>query len=774
MKNAIISLSLIFAMLVPNFAVAEDTQISIAMYVDSGTAIVNDTIKYIDEDNHSVVPIVENSRTLVPVRFIADALGMEVVWDEGESRVILQGDNNKIEFVLGSNNMLVNGESRQIDSDEKIIAKTVNDRTLLPVRALCEALQKEVFYDRGLIIISDDEEIFKPENDKTKLDELISKLNVLPTVGSEENLKKLMENSNDRNGGMVYTTLKGMAVTDSVSGGGATAEMAAPAPAPSADGDYSKTNAQVEGVDEADVVITDGNYLYQVVENKIVISRINPAESLSVTKIIKRENEVFNPIEMFVDNDKLIVMATVDKTDYTPKTNDSADGVSTQKMAIMPYYYNMVVECSVYNIADKSNPVLERTFDIEGNYVSSRKINNIVYMVTNKYMNYGGVVRPLAYTDSVGGEVAVDYNSIRYFPDFQERSYLTVSSIDINMPNQKAVVETMLGGGQNIYVSKENLYVATQKYNYDDNTAKTLVYKFSLNNGSITYLKKAEVDGNIINQFSMDEYAGNFRIATTVYKEQEYNNLYILDDTMTKRGSIENIAPNEKIYSTRFVGNRGYMVTFKQVDPLFVLDLADIDNPKILGKLKIPGYSNYIHPVDDNHIIGFGKDTFITKNQYTKEDIALYDGMKMALFDITDVENPKEKFVEIIGNRGTESELLDNHKALLYSAEKNLLAFPVTVRTVKEENQNTFAYGEMEFSGAYVYNFNVENGFSLKGKITHLTKDDVLKMGDYADYGKTINRILYAGENLITTSPQKIQLHSIKDAVFVNGIEIDK
>lgn len=162
-------------------------------------------------------------------------------------------------------------------------------------------------------------------------------------------------------------------------------------------------------------------------------------------------------------------------------------------------------------------------------------------------------------------------------------------------------------------------------------------------------------------------------------------NVYILDEALKVAGRIEDIAPGERIYSVRFMGDRAYMVTFKQVDPLFAIDLKDPKAPKILGALNIPGYSDYLHPYDGNHIIGFGKDTV------EKGSMAYYQGMKPAVFDVSDVAHPKEKFKEIIGGRGTESELLHNHKALLFDREKNLLAFPVTVMetekvSLKEKN----------------------------------------------------------------------------------------
>lgn len=782
----IVCLILAMILIMPVFA-ADNVDLSkcIALYIGSNDALINNETVKID-DNQAIKPFEENGRTFVPVRFIAEALGLTVSFAESAKAVFLKGDGVDIGFGVGDNYMYVNGTNVQIDAnDATIIPIEKSDRIFLPLRALCEAVGKQVFYDRGLIIIGENASSLNAETDKTELDGTIQQLNALPVVGDLDNLKKLIGESN---GGPYYyrpmeknalAATGGMAVEDSAAPPTAPQPQASAASASKDDSDYSKTNTQVEGVDEADIVKTDGNYIYQVNNKRIIITSINPAEQMSITSIIKEDAIDFSPIEMYIDGDKLTVISNVSRN--MPQTYDSANdvapttgGVASKRM-ILPYpggqYY---VQCAVYNIADRANPVRERDFEIEGNYVSSRKIDNIVYLVTNKYVNMyypvddGGVVSPLLKDTATNGDYkAIPLTNICYFPNFKESNYASISSLDIRQPKQEAKVETFLGAGNNIYVSRDNMYIATSTY--EDNESKTLVYKFSLNNGDITFLAKESVPGNIINQFSMDEYEGNFRIATTSYGTVDNvmsNNLYILDSAMQRRGSITGIAPNESIYSTRFVGNRGYMVTFQQVDPLFVLDLSDIDNPKILGKLKIPGYSNYLHPIDENHILGFGKDA----EQYGST--AYYQGMKMALFDVTDVSNPKQEFEEKIGDRGTDSDLLYNHKALLYDPERNLLAFPVTVNTVKDNNGSATQYGEFEFNGAYVYNFSVDSGFQFKGKITHLTDEDYLKAGNYFDYQKKIDRILYANGNLFTTSSFGIQAHNADTLQLIKSIEI--
>lgn len=262
----------------------------------------------------------------------------------------------------------------------------------------------------------------------------------------------------------------------------------------------------------------------------------------------------------------------------------------------------------------------------------------------------------------------------------------------------------------------------------------------------------------------MDENNGYFRIATTVGSvtgtgdNKSRNNMYVLDMELKQVGEIEDIAPGEKIYSVRYMGNRAYMVTFRKVDPLFVIDLSKPEEPTILGKLKIPGYSDYLHPYDENHIIGFGKDAVVVANEdgswgWADEDntAAYYQGMKIAMFDVTDPTNPIEMWKEEIGDRGTESELLNNHKALLFSKEKNLLAFPIMVAEVNKENAKAWTYGDTTFVGAYVYELTLENGFELKAKLTNLTEDDWKRLGNYYYYGdKSIDRLIYIGDKLYT------------------------
>ena len=281
----------------------------------------------------------------------------------------------------------------------------------------------------------------------------------------------------------------------------------------------------------------------------------------------------------------------------------------------------------------------------------------------------------------------------------------------------------------------------------------------------------------------MDEYEGYFRLTTTTgyaWDDNSANHLYVLNDDLEVVGSIENIAPGETIYSTRFMGDRAYLVTFKKVDPFFVIDVSNPTAPEILGYLKIPGYSDYLHPYGENYVIGFGKDTAEPTEEegfWNTVDFAWFQGLKIAMFDVSDVENPIELHKEIIGDRGSSTELLYNHKALLFDEDKGIMSFPVTLaelaESYKEDGaQSANVYGDYVYQGAYVYDVSVEDGFELRGRITHYTDEELAEMSDnYWWYGENdIERILYIGDYFYTVSSGMLKASMMDSLGEANSI----
>jgi uncharacterized secreted protein with C-terminal beta-propeller domain len=562
-----------------------------------------------------------------------------------------------------------------------------------------------------------------------------------------------------------------------------------------------------KGVDEADIVKTDGQYVYTLSSNRLVIAKAYPvdqAEILSETDLGK-----FYSQEIFIDGNTVLIFGSTYQ-EAEPATQEPIVGkVAAGMPARYPYYGGVsLTTAQLWDVSDKSDPKLVRSVDIEGSYVSSRKIGSQVYYVVNSYPRYTVLesgsteeIVPL-YRDRSGSAVgketalapACGCTDVKYFEPIDPQNFITIASISMADLNAEVSKEVIVGSGQNIYASLSNLYIAETNYPYyrimavgireggtsEESQEKTIVHKFSMNSGRVSYLGNMQAPGRILNQFSMDEYNNNFRIATTIGhvsrttgEELSSNNVYIFNSDLSNVGQLEDIAPGEQIYSVRFMGDRGYMVTFKKIDPFFVIDLSDPQNPQILGKLKIPGYSDYLHPYDENHIIGIGKEA--VDSEEPNSNFAWYQGMKIAIFDVTDVSNPIEMHKVEIGDRGTDSEALHDHKAFLFDREKNLLVIPVTLAEIKGDKTQlpSYTYGDYVYQGAYVYRVTLENGFELKGRVTHYDDYEVfMKSGYYFGGDYNIRRSLYIDNILYTISSYKIKLNSLDDLSQLKELNI--
>lgn len=601
---------------------------------------------------------------------------------------------------------------------------------------------------------------------------------------------------------MTATSSPSAAMSESASGG--TAD------------DYSTTNIQVEGVDEADIVKNDGKYIYVASGNKVKIVDAYPAGDMNILS----EINISGVGNIFIKDDKLIVFAN--SYNAVPYAESK---IASECLGCGGYGGSLSL-VYIYDITDKENPKLEDEISMEGNYVDSRMIDNYVYVISTKYVNTENPEPPIYIMNGVMEKVsAADVN---YWP-YPDTSYVFTSITAINVENGDVNDEVYLTGSTNtIYVSKDNIYLTYQKtFNYkeyakqiaeevyypilsneydkkikdvldSDKTdweklnemqkivneysssllgddfsefskelsdrlddfeikvqkerEKTIVHKINVDNGNINYKGVGEVPGRILNQFSMDEFDGYFRIATTTGQVSRsggtsLNHLYVLDKDLKIVGSVEDLAPGESIHSARFLGNRAYIVTFKKIDPLFVIDVSNPEKPEVLGYLKITGYSDYLHIYDENHVIGLGKETAGGNEQFS-----WYQGIKVSLFDVTDVENPVEEAKIEIGDRGTDSSALYEHKAFLFDKEKNLLVIPISLAEIDESKYSgevpDNAYGEQVWQGVYVLDISLD-GISERGRITHL--DNKSKYGPAKDEEIGAIREIY-GQDYIKTA----------------------
>lgn len=537
--------------------------------------------------------------------------------------------------------------------------------------------------------------------------------------------------------------------------------------------EHSTTNIQVGGVDETDIIKIDEKYIYAVSKEKVTILRAYPPKN---SRILSKIRPSGKPEELFINKNKLITIGH--------KTESSG----------YPGETKTIIE--IYNISNRKTPTKQKEISITGNYFDSRMINNQVYLIINQPVNREKIELPKISSDNQ--ENTIPASEIHHF-ETPAHYYRFTTILSINLEEMSVSKEAyLMERTQNMYVSKKNIYITNQNRNrqivseqiLSDTTAtlvsetnqveKTTIHRISIKDGEIQYAARGEVPGRVLNQFSMSEHKDYFRIATTTGHVARYsdhgtakNHVFILNQDLEIVGKLKNLAPGEKIYSARFMGDKAYLVTFKKVDPLFVLDLENPTNPKILGKLKIPGYSDYLHPYDENHLIGIGKSTVAAESG----NFAWYQGIKIALFDVTDVNNPKQISKYIIGDRGTESLALKEHKAFLFSRSKNLLSIPITLAEIKEEKYPNDVppnmRGEYTWQGSYLLNIDAEDGLSLKGRISHLeNREGLLKSGYYYSSPYSIKRTHYIENSLYTYSKEKIKINNLNNLSEINEINL--
>jgi inhibitor of cysteine peptidase len=492
--------------------------------------------------------------------------------------------------------------------------------------------------------------------------------------------------------------------------------------------EYSKTNIQVEGVDEADIVKTDGTYLYVASNNSLFILKAYPPEEAEVLSRIGFNGTLG---EIFLNGNKLAILGSSVIYPYISSYSKPPTIIDDKT----------VVE--VYDISNRSNPVLARNFSISGNYFDSRRIDEYVYLIVSQpaYLIYDTLVLPKIY--STDGIEEIEASQI-YYANISDYSYAftTVVAINIHNDTEKPTYEPfLLGATSCMYVSLNNIYMT-----FWTQGGGTLIYRVRIEDETIECEASGEVPGSVLNQFSMDEYNDYFRIATTAWiNGTSQNNVYVLDMNLTVVGELENIAPTETIYSVRFMGERGYVVTFRQVDPFFAIDLQDPYSPQVLGVLKIPGYSSYLHPYDESHIIGIGKDGSV---------------VKISLFDVSNVTDPKEIGNYTVSGKWSDSPVLRDHKALLFNSSKNLLVMPII----------TSDYSVWQ--GAYVFNITIQEGIVLRGQITHIENASDLGYYYYYPHPYHVKRTLYIDNVLYTISDKKVMMHNLETLDEINQIEL--
>lgn len=566
--------------------------------------------------------------------------------------------------------------------------------------------------------------------------------------------------------------------------------------------DFTDTNIQEQGVDEADLTKTDGQHLYVVASGKLRIFKVWPFSDFGLVSELPINGTVNS---LYLAEGKVVVY--------------SRELVNSEFRTIVTFI----------NVADPKAPQVLRESFYNGSLLNSRRVKNIVHTVINsnikipegvKYYiedpslipscdgfdekapesaelkaakdalkkNNRALIDDVDISGSLVGVIRNNDGSLQISGSFIVNfmmspantgfSIVSMISTDLDDLNAKDNVISVVGNGNTLYASMNAIYVAQDINIWDvvsdltnGNSEVTLIHRFQIGASTGTsYTGSGAVAGHLLTpptgqseisaQFAMSEHEGFLRIATTIGFNGS-NNVFVLDANdpdMKLAGSITDLAAGESIHAVRFMGPRGFIVTFKKTDPLYTIDLKDPRAPKVAGELEMPGYSTYLHPFDDNALIGLGKDG---------DDMggfAWYQGVKLSLLSVGDMANPKELKNMIIGTRGTHSEALEDHHAFTFDRTRGILALPITLY---EEGSGGGDYGTFKYEALQLFRVGLENGFEKLGEIK-VESNDSCGNNYYCDR-ETVRRTVIIGDGkndgVIIVKDSGVALHQL-DAAF--------
>lgn len=514
---------------------------------------------------------------------------------------------------------------------------------------------------------------------------------------------------------------------------------------------YSGTNVQVAGVDEGDIVKTDGTYIYILRGSELIVMQADGADVTDVSNVFvgqdwertttedgRAHTQEKLPLELYLADGRAVIVSSY--TDWT--------GSDTSSDAVEGSGSNYVV-VDVYDVTDPAAPTLVQSLGQDGYEIASRVIGGVLYLCTSYYPDAPekgdeATYAPRLYDGDTASVMPCD--SIGLMPYANSMTYAVAASYDI-ASGTRLSSQSVLGGGETVYMTAENLYLCTSVY--DDgagephkdgdytvtdytSSVNTAVNRFAITDGKLTFAANGAVAGALNNQFSLDERDGYLRMATTeqtyaysVYRDEKHdfentkanddaaktsNDVYVLDSGLNTVGSVTGLAEGETVFSARFDGDYGYLCTYRQTDPVFAVNLSDPANPQVVGELKLSGYSDYLHVWSDGLLFGLGMETQAVD---AADGGATVDGMKLVMIDTSDPAKLHDLHTQTLD--ADYSEALYNHKAILVDSSKDLIAFPA---------ENSYL----------VYGYSAEEGFTLRKEIPVSQWDENnrgLYIGDY-------------------------------------------
>jgi inhibitor of cysteine peptidase len=532
---------------------------------------------------------------------------------------------------------------------------------------------------------------------------------------------------------------------------------------------FTGTNVQVQGVDEPDRVKTDGRTMLISSRSSVSIINVTLASSAQLVQTIKVPSGVILGIE--ASPGRVMVI--------TQGGNPGA------------------VAMLLYDTSALSSPKLMKNVTIPGSYVAARLAEGYLYAIVQQpaYAFNGGnatATMPDIFVD--GQKVSIPPTSVYYTPDRSQVSYYTMVTSVAMDTGQQSTLAVLTGPSATVYVSTSNIYVVYTNYldvfdadgiPGDVYTGGTItvedvrqaqnstVLKVSYSNGSVAAAAAGVVPGSVLNQFSLDEYEGHFRVATSRFAivagtPTTSDDVYVLDQNLSQVSDLRNIAPGENIYAVRFVGDLGYVVTFEQVDPLFVISFSDFKHPVILSALKANGYSDYLFPLWGGYIIGVGKDTVPA----SQGNYAYYLGLKLSLFRVFHDGASQEVSRLLIGDRGTDSPVLSDHLAFTFDPSKNVTVIPLTLYKAADNRSDIAGvppYGSPVWQGVFVIKV-TPSGFEVLGKVSQYPAGQ--NYGDYPNDTLSVDRSVIIGDALYTVSQGELMVSNMSTFATLSTVSL--
>ncbi len=556
---------------------------------------------------------------------------------------------------------------------------------------------------------------------------------------------------------------------------------------------YSGTNVQVSGVDELDMVKTDGTYLYLASSSGVDILLAYPATSMHIvstiavanlTKAVFGANTTAWASGLFLDGSTLVVVAQ--SSSYSYGYYPGGGVVTTAPIAVWYPAPDRTV-AFLFDVSDPANPVLLHTLSVTGSPSTGRMVDGTVYLVSTQWIEElnGTYVLPQVCVDTTCTNLSAD--QVYHDPQSEDSwDYTNILAIDLGTAASH-VLSIITGGYTVLYMSPSAMYLAFFKWVATPMAVATpfmptrlgdgwtTVYKLQATGLDVTTVAAGNVPGSLLSQYSMDEWHGYLRVATTersfsMGTSTSTNGVYVFDGEMRLVGAIGDLAPGESIFAVRFVDDKAYVVTFRKIDPLFVIDLSDPTAPSVSGFLEMPGFSDYLYPLDAGHLVGLGKDAVPA----VEGNWSWYQGLKLALYNVTDPTAPAEVANVTIGDRGSDSEALYDPHAFLYIPDRELVVVPVDLAVVNASQYPggvpDYAWGTVVWQGVYLFHVNATTGIQNVGRVSQDNGTIDPSCGWYGSPNE-IRRSLYIGDVLYTISGSKVQANSLADLSLISSVE---